>query len=488
MREEVLRLSEVTYVEQGVVQLEDFCLSVFAGEIVGVLHRSGHGISALIDLLRLNLPLRAGSVYYRGERVNSWRAPGRHDNRIGVIKSQSSLVEDLTVADNIFVLRPGFRSWLVRPRVLAGQVQPVLDSLGVDIRADALVSALSPFERVVVELVKAVVAGCRLIILREIGTIISDVELERLHALLRRYARKGISFLYISYHYEELMQLCDRTAVYSNGRIITVLTLKDGDALYGGDYLERVREQLRHSPASRPASSALELRDLRGGAVQGVSLTAAPGECVVLQDLQNLVFGDLISILLGERRAESGEILLGGKPFSPHPTREIAIIRELPDVSMIFPEMSCLDNLCMTVDHRLPEIWRSRRAREGLRREWAQRMGEDVFTLYPDRMTRRQRYDVVYQRILLQRPRVVLCVQPFRGADLDTRMHIWELLEELLHSGAAVVILAVNLADAFTLADRLVRVRRGASCEVYERSEFDRLPFSAPWLNLYRTP
>ena len=231
MREEVLRLSEVTYVEQGVVQLQDFCLSVFAGEIVGVLHRSGHGISALIDLLRFNLPLQAGSVFYREERVNSWRAPGRHDNRIGVIKSQSSLVEDLTVADNMFVLRPGFRSWLVRPRVLVGQVQPVLDGLGVDIHADALVSALSPFERVVVELVKAVVAGCRLIILREIGTIISDVELERLHALLRHYAQEGISFLYISYHYEELMQLCDRTAVYSNGRITTVLTLKDGDAL-----------------------------------------------------------------------------------------------------------------------------------------------------------------------------------------------------------------------------------------------------------------
>ena len=185
MREEVLRLSEVTYEEQGVVQLQDFCLSVFAGEIVGVLHRSGHGISALIDLLRFNLPLQAGSVYYREERVNSWRAPARHDNRIGVIKSQCSLVEDLTVADNIFVLRPGFRSWLVRPRVLVGQVQPVLDSLGMDIRADALVSTLSPFERVVVELVKAVVAGCRLIILREIGTIISDVELERLHAAER---------------------------------------------------------------------------------------------------------------------------------------------------------------------------------------------------------------------------------------------------------------------------------------------------------------
>lgn len=488
MTEEVLRMSEVTYADQGVLQLEDFCLSVFAGEIVGVLHKSGHGISALIDLLRFNLPLRAGFVYYRGKRVNSWRAPARQDNRIGVIQSASSLVEDLTVADNIFVLRPGFRSWLVRPRVLAGQVQPVLDSLGVHIRADALVGSLSPFERVVVELVKAVVAGCRLVILREIGTIISGAELGRLHALMRRYAARGIAFLYIGYHYEELVQICSRTAVYSNGRIIKVLTHEDAEALYGGDYLERVREQLRQSPRKRSGESALELRGLCGGAVQGLSLRAAPGECVVVQDLQNIAFGDLIALMLGERCADAGEILLGGRPFAPRLTREIAVIRELPDVSMIFPELSCLDNLCMTVDHRLPEIWRSRRAREGLRREWTRHMGEDILSLYPDRLTRRQRYDLVYQRVLLQRPRVVFCVQPFKGADLNTRMHIWELLEEILQSGAAVVILAVNLADTFTLADRLICVRSGAPCEIYERSEFDRLPFSAPWLNLYRTP
>ena len=487
MREEVLRLSEVTCVEQGVVQLEDFCLNVFAGEIVGLLHRSGHGVSALLDLLRFNLPLRAGSVYYREQLVNSWRAPGRHENRIAVIQNKSSLVGDLTVADNIFVLRPGFRSWLVRPQVLAGQVQPVLDSIGVNVRADALVSSLSPFERVAVELVKAVLMGSKLIVLREIGTIISDEELERLHTLVRRYADEGFAFLYISYHYEELMQICDRTAVYSNGRIIKVLTLKDGDALYNGDYLARVQEQRRQSPDARRGPCALELRELRGGDMRGLSLTAAQGECVVVQDMQNLVFDDLIAVLTGEREADSGDILLGGKPFTPHPTRELAIIRELPDVSMIFPEMSCLDNLCMTVDHRLPEIWRNRRVREGLRKEWSQRLGEDAFTLYPDRMSRRQRYDVVYQRVLLQKPRVVVCVQPFRGAYLDTRMHILELLEELLQSGAAVVILAVNLADTFTLADRLVRVQRGATCEVYERSEFDRLPFCAPWLNLYKT-
>ena len=74
-------------------------------------------------------------------------------------------------------------------------VQPVLDALGVHIAADAYVDTLTVFERVTVELVKAIVAGCRLIILREIGAMLSDPELMRLHAILRKYAREEILHL-----------------------------------------------------------------------------------------------------------------------------------------------------------------------------------------------------------------------------------------------------------------------------------------------------
>lgn len=66
------------------------------------------------------------------------------------------------------------------------------------------------------------------------------------------------------------------------------------------------------------------------------------------------------------------------------------------------------------------------------------------------------------------------------------RIHIWELLEQLLKRGAALVILAINLADSLSLASRLIRIRQGASPEVYEQAEFARIPFSAPWLDLYR--
>lgn len=485
MREEVLRLSDVTLTAQGSTQLQDFSLNIFSGEITGLLPMNGHGLTALLELLQSNLPLEAGYVYYREELVNSWRAPGTHDNRIGVIKNKSCLIGSMTVAENIFVLRPGFKAWLVDRRLLVRQLQPMLDSLGVSIAADAYADELSGFERVVVELIKAIVAGCRMIVLREISSIISDAELVRLHEILRRYAREGVSFLYIGYHYEELVQICDRTAVYSDGRILKILLPTDHEELYEEQYLQRVREQIigREQRVQRPVM--LDVKGLSGGKVNALSFSVAAGECVVVQDLQNQIFDDLIALLLGERPITSGSIRLDGHAYQPGYSRDIAILREQPDVSMFFPQMSYLDNLCMTVDHRLPGIWRSGRMRAGIRKEWSLRVGSEVFDLPPHQLSTRQRYELIFQRVLLQQPKVVFCVQPFRGADVAARMHIWELLKSLMDRGITVIIFAVNLADAFTLANRLVRVEQDA-VRIYEQSEFDHLPFTAPWTQIYK--
>lgn len=486
MREEVLRMTQVTYQEQGGTLLEDFNLNIFAGEILGLIPVNSHGLTALIGLLRHNSPLKYGYVYYREELINSWHTACPRYNRIGVIQSESSLVDGLTVADNIFVLRPGFRGRLIHQRVLRQQLQPVLDEIGVDISPDSYVEDLTNFQRFVTELVKAVVAGSRLIILRDVSTFISDSELTRLHCILRHYASQGVAFLYIGFHFEELAQICDRTALFVTGRITKILE-GQGSFPLATRYDLMVRAQMnQQTEAPKRSTPVLELKNLSGGAVQRFSFSVAPGECVVLQDLQNQMFGDLIALLMGERPVADGGIQLEGKPFVPARSRQIAVIQELPAESMLFPEMTYLDNLCMTIDHRLPELWRSRRVQAGLKKEYGGRFGEHLFDLRPEYLSKKEKYDLVYQRILLQKPKVVFCAQPFNGADLGLRMHIWALLEELIRQNIAVVILAVNLADSLAVADRLVRICRDSPPEIYERREFARIPFSAPWLNFYR--
>ena len=223
MRNEVLRLEKVTLREQGVTLLDNLNLHIFEGEIMGLVPIDTHGLTALCDLLRENLPLHYGYVFYREKLINTWRSPQPHYNRISVIQAKSCLVDGLSVADNIFVLRPGFRGRLMRPAAFRRQLEPFMRSIGISIDADARVEDLSVFERFVVELLKAVVAGSRLIVLNEISTLINEAELGKLHAILRHYAAEGISFLYICFHFEELLRISDRTALMMQGRVVKLL-------------------------------------------------------------------------------------------------------------------------------------------------------------------------------------------------------------------------------------------------------------------------
>ncbi len=459
MRREVLRMERVSLLERGVVQLDGFTLNIFEGEIIGLLPVNNHGLTALLQLLQRNNPLRYGYIYYKENQINTWRASKQRQNRIGLIQSESSLIEDLNVADNIFVLRPGVKSWLIRSSVLYKQLAPFLEQAGIYISADTYVSELSPFDKVVVDVLKSVMAGCKLIVLREIRTSIGDEELQKIYHLLRYYTERGISFLYIDFHFEELRRLCDRVAVMSNGSIVKML--KSGEAM--PEPFQALANDTGVSASSTNAacekSCVFEARNVTGAFIRNVSFTAAPGECIVLQGENDQTLNELLRILAGDAVQTGGELLLGGKSAALKSNRDIAIIQELPTHTMLFNEMSYMDNLCFSLDHRLPGVWRSARLREGIRCEYAAKLGEDVFDQRVDKLSEAQKYALIYTRVVLQRPKVAFVVKPFRRADVELRARIWELLKILLDKKISVVILAVNLADCMSLADKHIRLR-----------------------------
>ena len=489
MRNEVLRLEKVTLREQGVTLLDNLNLHIFEGEIMGLVPIDTHGLTALCDLLRENVPLHYGYVFYREKLINTWRSPRPHYNRISVIQAKSCLVDGLTVADNIFVLRPGFHGRLMRPSAFRRQLMPFIHSIGIPIDADARVEDLTVFERFVVELLKAVVAGSRLIVLNEISTLINEAELGKLHAILRHYAAEGVSFLYVCFHFEELLQISDRTALMMQGRVVKLLEgsemISQSLLPYSAPYEQMVASQLARG-AHQIGGEVFSAR-LPEAAVGGLSFSVRAGECLVLQDLDNHFIDGFLGVLSGAHPPQGTRLLLCGRPFRPGHDRRLAVIQDQPGRTMVFPGLNYLENLCFTMDHRIPSLWRSGRVKRGLRRAYTEWLGPDLLERRVEDLTETERCELVYRRILLQRPDVVFCVQPFRMADVAMRMSIWRLLEELLDRGVAVVILAVNLADSLSLADRLIRVRRGQPQEAFDRVHFNDLPADVPWRSLYRS-
>lgn len=491
MKQEILRMERVSFLEQNVIQLDDFNLCVHSGDIMGLLPVNNHGLTSLLQLLQYNTALRYGYVYYCGRQINTWRTVKHRRNRIGLIQSESCLVEGLTVVDNIFVLRAGFKSWYIRPSILTKQLDPFLQSIGIHISAYAYVEELTAFEKTVVDVLKSVVAGCKLIVLRDISSYLSEYELDKIHRLIKYYSSQGFSFLYIDFHYEELRQICDKVALMSNGRIVKVMQTDEASSetflYYTKTYSSKVKREMAHiSDSIEDAPPIFEVKNLYGETACDLNFSVASGECLVLQDVDNYVFDELLSIFSGEIIPERGQIKLKNREILCKDNRDIAVIQELPSQTMLFKEMSYFDNLCITLDHRLKEVWRKRSVRKGILKEYSSLLNPEVFEQRVDRLSEIEKYRLVYIRIAIQKPKIVFCVQPFRRADIELRMHIWEFIKMLLDKKIAVVILAVNLADSLSLANRFIRLEKGKVSKVYQRNEFSTMSINAPWVDFYQ--
>lgn len=491
MRQEIFRMERVTYPDKGSKRLEDLNLQIYQGEIMGLVPISAHGLQELLQLMQINMPLYDGYVYYCGERVNSWKSTRRSTNRIGVIDAHSRLVEHMTVSDNIFVLRQGFRQNIIKGKLLQRQLTPFMRDIEMQIPADVYVDKLSAFERVVVELLRAVVAGYRLIVLNEISTVINGEELAKLYEIIQHYAGQGFSFLYISLHLEEIMEVCDRVALFSNGRIQKVAQRTERTSEIVQNYSREFDRMIRyhmgtHDAAKREKKAVLTLSHITGDVLCDFSMEVYEGECLVLQNLDEQVHRDILYMLCGEKRPKSGEFCMEGRLIQPAACRDFALISADPAKTMVFCGMSYLDNLCMGLSRRVPGVWKNVRMKNSVKKEYGEILGKEVFSMPVETLGERQKCQLVYTRILLQKPRVVVCVQPFKGLDLTHRVFVWQMMETLLDRGMAVVILTINLADSMSLADRLIRVGKEGIVQEVSREEFGSISLNAPWLDLYR--
>jgi ribose transport system ATP-binding protein len=474
MREEVLRLDRVTCIEQGVTVLNHFSLTIGAGEVMGLIPVNGTGVESLMRILQRNLPIHYGYVYYRGNVVNHWQHSNGQYNRIGYITGKSGLADDLTVTDNVFVLRHGFQKRVLSRGVLNRQWESFLKETDIRILPSARALDLSAYERYMVEIIKCVVADCRLIVLNDVNAVVGDAERGKLSALIGHYTAKGFSFLYISQHYEEIKQMCRYAAFMTDGQMVKVLRTEDLSAVMFDGFPVQNRSVQTPYMAVRHENlynqmPVINIRDLHTGVIHGLSAAIMSGECVVVQDMDNRILDDLTDVLAGIKTPVRGTVWVANRRLNRKNSRDIAVIAGFAPQTMLFPELSYMDNLCFAMDHRLRRIWRSAEAKRGVREEYAAWLGAETFDKRIDELTAPQKYDLIYARAILQRPLMVVCVQPFIQADVALRLHITSLLDKVRRKGISIIILTVSLADTPAYADRVIQIRDGRVCGEVKR-------------------
>ncbi len=490
MKTEVFRMERVTYKEHEVMKLEDFNLHVFKGEILGMIPVNLHGLTSFLKLLKTNYPLYDGYIYFNEVTVNSWRNTVQSDNKITIIQNVSSLVEGLTVADNVFVLRNGFRREYIQEDILRQQLQPFLEEIGLEIKANTHVEKLSVFERVIVELLKGIIASHKLIVLNEIETLITGQELKLLHKILKYYSQKGYTFIYICLHAEDIVQLCDRAVLLRNGRIEKTLLPHELSVekliSITKDYSRLIIRYVDKKEASEEMKTKIfELSYSFKESDAVLDLSIMESECIVIHCQNTQMYYDIKAAILEDGLGEGNFRDKYGESITIYGNQDVALIQELASRTMLFPQLSYIDNLCFNLDRRMRGVWLKKSIKKSVQMEYGAILGNEVFNMPVDDLSEKQKYSLVYTRILLQKPKMVFCIQPFQGADLEHRIYIWKLLEHLLKKGISVVILSVNLSDTLSIADRLVQIDEEKKQREYERKDFGNISAVAPWKHLY---
>jgi len=476
MREEVLRLENVTRIVDGVTLLDDVNLQIFQGEIMGLICINYGGQEELVELLQRNVPIHYGRVYYNEKLVNSYEQTSLSMNKISIIERHSRLADDLSVSDNIFVLRRGFRKYLINRKKLNAQLDQFTVGLDLNIDGNKMVARLNPFEKYACELLRAVVAGAKLVVIKDISNCVGTSDLLKFQQLMRHFAGQGLSFLYICNHHEEAFKICSRLALMENGRIIKILEKTDFSRQTMVPYYVGVYPETLFVLKSQK-ESMLRFESVSTGHLRDASFSVKRGECVVLLDMNNTVLSDIISAMKGDIPVDSGHIYVGNKLFTARISRHAiengaAFIGQYPTSTMLFPDMDYMKNLCFLVDQKRKVFRMNKKIRRSVIQEYTPLVGKEIFERDITHLGLVSLYNLIYYRIHLFNPKVVFCVQPFSDADLNLRRHVVDLIVQLKKKGIAVVILAVNLSDSLIAADRLLLIKEGILCREFERNEF----------------
>lgn len=476
MKEELLRLEQVCCAEGDAQELIFLNMQVFVGEIYGILELESYGISKLVELLCRNTPIQIGQIFFEEKLVNSARESDGSRNKVEVIGRKNCLIDSLSLSDNLFVMRERFKGQLIAERAMRIETNRILKKVGISLPAEKRAEDLTRYQRIVLEVLKAVIDGARLIILWDISDMLSAEELPRFHNLLKKLAGRGSTFIYINGHHELLSHVCERIAVFKEQTIKRVI--------YNQDVL---RDQILNVYARHTYNKLLRLRQTTENEISGnevirlehvsydhlhdFNFSVSAGEIILLLDQSNTIIDELPKLLIGKECPESGRIL--PEMREKERIKKVALVERDAVHTTLLPELSYLENLCLPLAEKVPFFWQRPRLKRSVFYEYKNKVGPAISASNLYELSKKELLTLVYYRVLIARPEMVVCVQPISNMDMHLRGHVLELMTELRSSGIAVLVLNTELYDTFYIANKLIQVENGHIICEYASEYFD---------------
>lgn len=480
----MLKMEKVSKFFPGVKALDEVSIEAYGGEVTALMGENGAGKSTLMKILSGVYKKDEGKIFIEGEEVNIKGIKAAEECGVTIIHQELSILNNLTVAENIFLGNEKFHKFSrrINKEELAERSKRFLDQIGCTIDPNELAANINVGEKQMIEIAKALTKNARIIIMDEPTTALTEVETKKLFEVIEALKAKGIAVIYISHRMEEIFTICDRVEVLRDGKYVGSALIKDidNDKLISMMVGRKIEDQFPYKKAE-DAENILEVSNLScKQGVKNASFEVKGGEILGIAGLMGAGRTELAKTIFGEFKKTSGVVKIKGKEVDIK-SIEDAISHGICYLSEDRKKEGCVLGLSVGENMSLSNI---RKYENSFGRINRQKENEEI-DHYIEKMkiktpSRNQliknlsggnQQKVILAKWLMLSPEVLIIDEPTRGIDVGAKKEIYELLNQLKEAGKAVIMISSDLPEVLGISDRVIVMSEGKIAGQLSRQE-----------------
>lgn len=486
----LLEMREITKAFFGVTVLDHVTLNVNAGEVLALVGENGAGKSTLIKILNGDYQRDDGTILINGTPAQIENPRDAEALGIRMIYQELHYAPDLSVAENIMLGHLPRRAggFLIDWNATRRIARENLELLDVNINPDTLMRNLSVVERQIVQIVKALSAKARILVMDEPTAALTPHDVSQLFEMIKTLQQQGVAIIYISHRLDEIFQVAQRVFVLRDGKAVGVrgvdeVSQRELVQMMIGRQVAEMRAQVsREAEAEQPRPDVvLHIEGLtKPGAYQDIYLQVHAGEIVGIFGLLGAGHTNLTRALFGAEAPAKGMVRINGKAVAIRDPRTaqrtgVGFVPIDRKVEGLVLGMNVRENVTLSNWRELAQFGLFRRRKErGDTQKWIDRLGirmaggMDVETRF---LSGGNQQKVVLARWLEANVKLLLLNEPTWGVDVGARSDIYELLEELAGQSMAILMVSSDIKEVQSISHRILTMYKGRLTGEFTRAE-----------------
>ncbi|QCX34865.1 sugar ABC transporter ATP-binding protein [Caloramator sp. E03] len=483
MKDTILKMSNIHKRFPGVYALNGVDFELRYGEVHALLGENGAGKSTLIKILAGIYQVDDGDIYIKGKKCNIDSVRTSQSLGISVIHQELCLVPYMTVAENIFLGREKAigRTGFLKAKEINKDAQMILDSLGLDIKAETIVKDLSIAQQQMVEIAKALSTDSEIIVMDEPTSSLTEKETEMLFNTILDLKSRNISVIYISHRLEELFKISDRVTVIRDGKYIgtrdTALTNREEliSMMVGRELKDLYKRTIRPL-----GENILEVRNIkRGNILNDISFNLRKGEILGISGLVGAGRTELARAIFGIDRIDSGKIMIEGKEIdikSPLDAMNngIVLVPEDRKQQGLVLIRGVGYNITLTVLNQFLKLIKvDKEKEESIALEYINKLNIKTPTIEQivGNLSGGNQQKIVIAKWLATKPKVLILDEPTRGVDVGAKAEIYSIMDMLASQGVSIIMISSDLPEIINMSDRVIVMYRGKITGIIDRND-----------------